>query len=1348
MFKKSSPLTMALCLVLFCLSFTQAQEKFWGIRNGVVFQMNIDGSDYVEVFNGLDPSHSANTIGYNVIRIIVGADNNVYGLTDHGGPNGYGTLFKITPQGTSPIRNLDNTETLGSNIVDGGDGYIYGVGQQANGPGSKIYRVTKDGSDYKATIVTVNAFNRVPGMIRTSGGDILALIRNRVGLGMGSPGYILKFKENVRGTETIFNFSTEKGKWPEHKMIQLSDGYLYGTTQRGGALNLGGVLYKLLPDGQGYTILRSFLYPNEVPSTTVTDGGDGFLYGLSGAALFRIRTDGTDFARFSNLSELGNGDYVTDLILGTDGDLYFSTANGLHRIHKDGSGSTIVNDREDMHVELLLNNPTTADVALINPADGATNVALQQTFVSNSVDHATSYMLQLSETEDFNSVSAEVVSNDEEFELPFALQSSTTYYARVKTNAWPNFGPVTQFTTEVVLPEKMWAHQYGEYFYANPDGTEFTRAFEGGDNKASNLFKDANGNLYGVAKVGLAPYTQPALIKISPEGITTLRQLPDNVRYYTLSMADGLDGFMYGITDAHSPLRCRLFKIRYDGSDYQETVLPALPSFNPGSGIIRASDGNFYGLSSGNGAFKKGCLYKFDTSIASLQIIYSFSGTDGIAPLSTPIEGPDGFLYGTARLGGSNNKGVLFKIDKSGVSYTKLLDFDGGNTGSWPMGNLLLIDEFFYGFATNGGPSQKGVLFKIKPDGSSFTAVAHFGTASSYWIAGLTGKLLMDDEGLLYSHTFDSNTLGGNTFRLKPDGTGFQLFPNTMEIQQFVSSPPATVKLFSPADGETDVFTHFTAVVEARAFAFNYTLEVSESENFSESITFTSATSAIDITGLEAGATYYARASTNTWPLPGPTTTFTTSTSTSLPSQRLWGVTMYQGATICGTNRGGSVFSLGTDGDFIVHQRPSCTGIPSPSEGFGETLILGNDGFLYGLTSRLFRIDVQGNYTSICDSLNMPTSFMSQARNGKLYVAVSQYRGNNAADVFTFDLTAEHIKADLLFHLSPSNIGHDVASAPLDLGDGYLYGVMAAGGTMGGGTIYKFRHDGTGLQVLHNFEPLNSLPNSLHNELPLRDGHDGYLYGVRNSTDINRTGWIYRIRPNGQDYTVLHNFTDTRNDGYIPLGGVLIIRDSLFGVTLGGGLLSGGGTVYTMHKNGSGFHQIHNLGQIPAALNSPMGSLVVDNTGTLYGMAYGGGPLNTGGVYKLKQDGSGFEEMVIFTSETGNSPMGSLVVVDEETPSLVRKPVDTKANATLIEVSNKESDQKSLYPNPFTSTFRLGLANEELVHVTITDINGRELVSEKFTNANTELGEGLATGMYFVRVIQGTRVSTFRVVKK
>jgi uncharacterized repeat protein (TIGR03803 family) len=66
----------------------------------------------------------------------------------------------------------------------------------------------------------------------------------------------------------------------------------------------------------------------------------------------------------------------------------------------------------------------------------------------------------------------------------------------------------------------------------------------------------------------------------------------------------------------------------------------------PAGTLVQASNGLFYGTTSGGGAYFQGTIYRM-TSTGALRTIYDFTGlADGSAPIAGLVQAGDGNLYG------------------------------------------------------------------------------------------------------------------------------------------------------------------------------------------------------------------------------------------------------------------------------------------------------------------------------------------------------------------------------------------------------------------------------------------------------------------------------------------------------------------------------------------------------------------------------------------------------------------------------------------------------------------------------------------------------------------------------
>ena len=175
------------------------------------------------------------------------------------------------------------------------------------------------------------------------------------------------------------------------------------------------------------------------------------------------------------------------------------------------------------------------------------------------------------------------------------------------------------------------------------------------------------------------------------------------------------------------------------------------------------SDGTFlYGMTELGGANNLGTIFKIKPDGTGYQKLLDFDGTlKGSNPKgSLYFDGT--FLYGMTKAGGNTNIGTIFKIKPDGTSFLKLFDFASA-TGSAPEGSLISDGTFLYGMTTTG---QK--VFKIKPDGTNYVILYSF----NFGISGYPQESLFYDGNFLYGLTGTSN-IAGTIFKIKTDGTGF-----------------------------------------------------------------------------------------------------------------------------------------------------------------------------------------------------------------------------------------------------------------------------------------------------------------------------------------------------------------------------------------------------------------------------------------------------------------------------------------------------------------------------------------------------------------------------------------------
>src|SRR5262249_27916838 len=121
--------------------------------------------------------------------------------------------------------------------------------------------------------------------------------------------------------------------------------------------------------------------------------------------------------------------------------------------------------------------------------------------------------------------------------------------------------------------------------------------------------------------------------------------------------------------------------------------------------LLQASDGNFYGATSGSGASGGGTVFKLTPGGVFTTLHIFDCNTEGCFPAAALIQARDGSLYGTTTRGGAFGGGTVFKRTPGGT-LTTLHAFDCSTEGCNVGGALLQAsDRNFYGTTPLGGAS-------------------------------------------------------------------------------------------------------------------------------------------------------------------------------------------------------------------------------------------------------------------------------------------------------------------------------------------------------------------------------------------------------------------------------------------------------------------------------------------------------------------------------------------------------------------------------------------------------------------------------------------------------------------
>jgi len=282
---------------------------------------------------------------------------------------------------------------------------------------------------------------------------------------------------------------------------------------------------------------------------------------------------------------------------------------------------------------------------------------------------------------------------------------------------------------------------FGTIFRMTPEGDVTTLVhFTGvggakrGASPPDGLILADDGNFYGVTSEG-GVKDEGTVFRMTPEGVLTIlfdfnSEGPlSNARHPRAALVETTTpGVFLGVASGGDHEDGLVFQIDWLGNlsvkfHFDDSV-PGNPGSGPDTSLIRASDGNYYGTTAFGARYDdyykdQGTVYKMTpegvhTAIAAF--LFPIPGEHrGMRPSGPLIEGQDGQLYGTTLRGGWNDRGVIFRVGKSGGMTTLIdFDFDLPPKGTGPMGRLVQVaNNEFMGVTLAGGDSNAGTIFRV-----------------------------------------------------------------------------------------------------------------------------------------------------------------------------------------------------------------------------------------------------------------------------------------------------------------------------------------------------------------------------------------------------------------------------------------------------------------------------------------------------------------------------------------------------------------------------------------------------------------------------------------------------------
>jgi uncharacterized repeat protein (TIGR03803 family) len=645
-----------LSVIFICLN-SNAQTEFWGICGGGsdsysnIFSLNNSGNTFHSEFNDFYQNYA-------------------------GGPE----YTELIESESGVFYGLSNSSWVGGNLFQ--------------------YNLNTNRIVNKVTIGTPSAIGKNPlgSLLKANDGKFYGMT---VFGGSNSTGVLFQYDPATNTYVKKIDFTVSTGHSPSGSLIQAADGMLYGMTKSGGS-NGGGTLFKYDITTDVFTKLIDFAAATGVsPRGTLLQASDGMLYGLtnSGGAnskgvLFQFNTLTNLFTKKIDFDGTTNGSNPEGkLIEASDGNLYGMAYSGG------------INNKGTLFQYNFNTNILTKKLDFAGTSNGANPLGS---------------LMQANNNKIYGMVtSGGTFGNGVLFQYDYL---NNIYTKRLDFDA-VNTGADSRGTLMQAMDGKLYGltksggtASGGVLFQYDIITNTYLKKIDlmsrpNGDTPAGSLIQATDQTIYGVNDRGVFQYDPLNKIFTKKAAFSTNTGGPP-----IGSLIQASDGKMYGTTYNNGPIGGGVLyqfdpltniittKVSFDGTN---------KGSQPSGKLIQATDGKLYGMTKYGGVNNKGVLFQYDPATNVFTKMIDFNGGNGALPVGGLIQASDGKIYGMTTEGGLFTYGVLFQHDITTNTLVKKLDFRGALNGSLPFGDLIQASNGkLYGLTSSGGINNGGVLFQ------------------------------------------------------------------------------------------------------------------------------------------------------------------------------------------------------------------------------------------------------------------------------------------------------------------------------------------------------------------------------------------------------------------------------------------------------------------------------------------------------------------------------------------------------------------------------------------------------------------------------------------------------------
>lgn len=667
---------------------------------------------------------------------------------------------------------------------------------------------------------------------------------------------------------------------------------------------------------------------------------------------------------------------------------------------------------------------------------------------------------------------------------------------------------------------------------------------------------------------------------------------------------------LWGMTNEGGNGMGVIFKTDADGTN-QEVMHLFLenPGVNPQASLCPASNGKFYGTTWLGGLYNMGLIFEYDPATNAYKKIVDFSGTaTGSNPAGSLIQTANGKFYGMTTGGGTNSMGTLFEFDPSDYTLTKIVDFDGTNHGSYPLGSLTEASNGkLYAMTWRGGANDAGILFEF--DITTGACEKKFDFDGAAGGSRPQGSLIQATNGKLYGATFEGGIHNAGVFFEYDYGTG--IYTKLHDLSWTNDGGNPVEGLIQATNGKI-YGTTIEGGVHNQGTFFEYDIAA---DTLIKQFDFESST---------AGRAPLGRLMQSS-------------------DGKLWGMTVGGGA-----NGAGVIYAVDLSG-FIFHKKYDLTW-PTGSQPRGGLVQTGN-GKLYGMTYSggdsgsgvLFEFNTltsvyttKINLNSTVNGRNIYGSLIADAT-GDLYGITMNGGINNMGVLFKWERANDSFIKLLDFEGVAT--GSYPRSSLMQASDGKFYATTTNGGFNDLGVLYQYDPVLAAFTKKYDFAGYANGSNPVGT---LVETAPGMFYGVTRQGGTYDYGVIFEFDPSKNGYTKKHDFTGDVSGKYPQNNLVLASNGKLYGMTYQGGTFDQGILYEFDPASGNVTKKIDFNGLLGT---NPIGMLTEAANGKLYGMTTGGGESGMGILFEYDYLTDNFVKKIDFNGpETGQYASGSLLL--------------------------------------------------------------------------------------------------------